>query len=395
MNKELKRNILFAIFTCAVLIVLASFLVVKIFANPQNSDEIYATKFDLVCPRDINVNVNTEIKFKKLLKITPYNYNQDIDYEISPNNFCTFDLNTNTFKATKVGSFYIKFKAKFSNKSYKTQTLKLTVKPESEFLDIKQVKENINVGQTFQFADAFEIVNECSYSISVEDNSILCFKNNIFTANKVGNTNIILTIDRDYLTYDIIFSFDVTNNFMPDDEKTNPNENDNQNENNPGSEVEDNKPSIPDEQEKPPVDKGDEGNLDDKDNETENNQDVNDNKDENKDDGKPDNNDKNDENVKPTYKIVFKQNDIILDENNINLNLGNNSIEFWLFENDILAENQVVDVEILENDGCVEGNIQALAPLIYFNAVKQGRFKLKITYSLDPSITFIVDFTIN
>ena len=269
-------------------------------------------------------------------------------------------------------------------------------------MDIKHKINTANVGQTFDLLEVFETLNDFEYEISVEDNSILTFSNNSFTANKVGKTNINVQIDRGYLTYLKVFPFEVTQNSLPEDktdpEISNPNE----------------KPTNPNEQEAPPEDKetGDgnqnqsehkDDNQGNKDSENENNPEKGDVEDNDKTegnkgttDGKTDNDgNKDDEEKKATYKIVFMKGNVLLNDN-LNLTIGENVLEYYILndnEDDKQPVKQGVEIEILENDGCLE-SFKSTSPLITFKTAKQGEFKLKITCSFDKSVSFIVEFNV-
>ncbi len=428
-----KRKILFSIFSCSVILLLISFLVVKVFANPNSSSSNYASSFELTSPKDINIRVNTQITLNEnIFKISPSNYNMGMEYSTytakSNENYYNFNFENKTFFASKIGSYYISFVVKKSNKLYISQTLKITVQSPDEFFDIKQINDNFKVGQTLSITEIFETNSLFSYSFSTEDNSILSINNGILSCNKIGSTNIIVKVDRSYISYSLVFPINITNtekgdttnlngsdnqgNNNPKDEN---NSNDNQNENNNTEDKSDEnqngnqqenptdpeKPNPPIEDDKDP-NSGSTDNEKDEDNsgsgndnkgdDTEKEEDNTDkdddagNKDhdtENEQDENKDNENEEDE-TKPQYSIKFF---------NRTLKLGQNALNFCIYENDKISEFQEISVEVLENKEYVE-IFKIMQPTIYINALKTGIIKLKITCLQDPTITFIEEFVI-
>ena len=182
----------------------------------DNQTEVYATKLLLNCPREITITKNNQVELLSgFLTVEPESLKNDVSIEITRKG--SGDANSLTFLNNKLlasdtGFYYVKFSLPKSQTLYLTETLVVNVVNTNDFISIN--KTTFIQNETITFYELFNISDTSDNKNVTINNDNLIFNNNIFTASKVGNSQIFIELLYNYLKYN--FNFYILINPLPD-----------------------------------------------------------------------------------------------------------------------------------------------------------------------------------
>lgn len=200
-----KRAVLYTIYCCIVIIVLASFLVFKLNKDEDSEPPTRAKSILINTPREITVSTNKQIKLLDgFISVEPANAIELLTYSVSASattsveNF-VFDFENKTFLAKRTGYYYIEFSLPKNAYSNLSDTLKIHAVADTK-QDFSLQTNQIFVGKSANFGDIFKQNSVFNYTVELENDN-LSFANNCFYANKAGKTKVSITITRGYVQY--------------------------------------------------------------------------------------------------------------------------------------------------------------------------------------------------
>ena len=212
-----KRVVLYAIYCCTIIFVIAAFLVFR-FTNKNDDEETSRAEYILLnTPREITITTNKEIKLLNgFISVEPANAMELITYSISASattNVDNIDFNYSekSFVARKTGYYYITFAVPKNAYSNLTDTLKIHAIADTK-QDFSLKTNQITIGQSVEFNEIFNQNSVFEYSVELENDN-LTFSNNRFYANKEGVTKVFIIITRDYVRYTNEYEIHVEKDF--------------------------------------------------------------------------------------------------------------------------------------------------------------------------------------
>lgn len=215
MNKKLAYGLY-----CIVIFVIIGLLIVIINQGKEEDKYIYATSIQLNCPREVKIPVDCTLSladgFIKVLpsnQLTTYTITNRLGKEVE-----SVHSDGNNFSFSELGYYYIKFSVQGKTKAL-TDTLVVNVVDRSKAdVSIIQIGSKINVDMLTDLNDIFEMNLPYNSKILIESN-----QNNIESLTsssqikgvKTGTSNIILTVQYEYMNFLFNFDFSVVELLYP------------------------------------------------------------------------------------------------------------------------------------------------------------------------------------
>ncbi len=412
-----KRAVLYTIYCCIVIIVLASFLVFKLNKNDDVELASRAKSITLNTPRELTITTNKKIKLLDgFISIEPANAIDLLTYSITASattstDYFDFDFKNKTFSARKTGYYYIKFEVPKNAYSNLNDTLKIHAVADSK-QDFTLKTNQILVGKTARFEDIFNQNSVFKYTVELENDN-LSYSDNCFYANKEGVTKVSITINRnDYVSYvneyEIYVEKDVSAPQNPEDDDNpsekdkNPDEELNPDEGKGGGQ-EDNKQEDQSGGEQSGEDNENQGNTGGEGSESSGSQtggaeneggdsgDAEKDKDENnkdddiEDSGKDDNTGNQEQKPQEKYEIHVKEMDF------------NEFTSYYTVEFEVmLGKTEYVNQNIMANvsDNTIAQISSYNPPFVRLKILKSGTFTLTLTLEDNPEISISVEISV-
>lgn len=427
-----KRVVLYTIYCCIVIIVLASFLVFKLNKDDDIEPASRAESIMLNTPRELTITTNKKIQLLDgFISVEPANAMDLLTYSITASattstDYFDFDFKNKTFSARKTGYYCIKFEVPKNAYSSLSDTLKIHAIAETK-QDFALETNQITLGKTVKFEQIFKQNSPFNFDVVLENDNLI-YADNCFYANKEGITKVSITITRDFISYTNEYDIHIEKDYTipsdpdekdPDDDKEQSGGNENLGgDNNPseqpggehsggesGGDIDDNTGETGKGDE---GNTGNEGNTDEKDEPGDNeggdsgntggdsgdvggdvgSEDKDDNKDDNQSGGQGSGEQSGGE-IKPQPQEKYE---IHVDEMDFNNLTNSYTVQFEV----LLGENQYVSQKLKAtiNDPTMAEIIDCTPPLIYIKILKSGTFTLTLTLVDNPEVSISVEISV-
>lgn len=177
--------------------------------TPTENNQSYATKIKLNCEDDIVLAVGSSVELKQgYISVEPSNKLKDVKITLTKKSGADNGVNfaNDTITATNEGKYLLTFSVLKSSSTEIFDTLTISVVAKEDDNKVKLLNNNFTANTTVNLNEMFAI--DAGYEIdSIQNNEHLTCANNQITFNNVGNTNLKLNLNTNYLTYK--YNFDV------------------------------------------------------------------------------------------------------------------------------------------------------------------------------------------
>ena len=177
--------------------------------DTQEKEETFATKIKLNCDDDILISVGTSVELTSgFITVEPNIYLKDVTTSITVDSGATKGINfsNNIITANDIGRYTIKFSVPKTNNTFINDSLYIRVVSKEEDNKVKLVSNNFTIDTTIPLSEMLEI-NSIYSNYTLESNEYYTYSNNQITFNKEGNSNILLSINTNFLIYKYCFGF--------------------------------------------------------------------------------------------------------------------------------------------------------------------------------------------